>query len=365
MKVREICTYLDEVVPVAFQEDYDNAGLQVGNPEAQIDSALIALDVTEKVVDEAISGGYGLIITHHPLIFNPLRKITGESAIERIVLQAVKNDISIYSSHTNLDVVKGGVSWKIAERINLQNIKVLSPLKHKLLKLVTYIPEDHLDKVREAVFNAGAGVIGNYDKCSFSSEGTGSFRGGLNSSPYVGEKGKLHFEKEIRFETVLVSYLKDRVIKALKDSHPYEEVAYDIYSLENEYNEVGFGCVGTLTEPLDGKLFLTKLSELFEITGIRYSSMTGKKIKTVAVCGGAGISLINESINAGADVLVTSDLRYHDFFKAGNVIVLVDIGHSESEKFSTEILYNLIIKKFPKFAVRFSKTNTNPINYFK
>jgi len=363
MKVKDICSYLDKAVPVSFQESYDNSGLQVGDPEARITSALVSLDITEAVVDEAVSGGYGLIITHHPLIFSPLRKITGKTFIERIVIKAVKNNIAVYSSHTNLDVLRTGVSRKMAEKLNLQNIRVLSPLKHKLLKLVTYIPENHLDKVSEAVFEAGAGVIGNYDKCSFSSTGYGSFRGEDGTNPFVGEKGRMHLEKEIRFETILLSHLKDQVIKALISAHPYEEVAFDIYALENEYYREGLGCIGTLQEAISGKSFLRLLSGIFNAKRIRYSQLTGGKIRTVALCGGAGISLLNESVTSGADALVTSDFKYHDFFNAENRILLVDIGHFESEKFSSEILYDLIIKKFPKFAVRFSEVNTNPINY--
>ena len=364
MKVKDICSYLDTAVPLSFQESYDNSGLQVGDPESRITSALVALDVTETLLDEAVTGGYGLILTHHPLIFSPLKKITGKTSIERIVVKAVKNDISIYSCHTNLDVMFNGVSRKMAEKIGLQNIRVLSPLKHKLLKLVTYIPEDHLDKVSEAIFEAGAGMIGNYDKCSFSSNGFGSFRGGEYANPFVGEKGKMHLEKEIRFETILLSHFKDRVIEALINAHPYEEVAYDLYSLENDYTQAGLGCIGSLSTPLGGKSFLSLLSEMFKADGIRYSNLTPGKIKTVALCGGAGISILNESIASGADALVTSDIKYHDFMNAENKILLFDIGHFESEKCSTEILYDLIIKKFPKFAVRFSETNTNPINYF-
>ena len=220
-----------------------------------------------------------------------------------------------------------------------------------------------MKKYREAVFEAGAGVTGNYDKCSFSLPGTGSFRGGESSNPFVGEKGKMHLEKEIRFETIMVSHLKDKVIRALLDTHPYEEAAYDIYALENEYNEAGLGCVGELPEPMEEEMFLKFLSDKFNAEGVRYSKLTGKKIRKAALCGGAGIILLDDAVKAGADVFVTSDIKYHDFFNAEDRILLVDIGHYESEKYSTEILYDLIIKKFPTFAVRFSETNTNPINY--
>lgn len=363
MKIKEICLYLDSIVPLSFQESYDNSGLQAGNEENEISSALISLDITEDVLNEAINAGCGLIITHHPLIFSGLKKITGRSFIERILIKALKNDIAIYSSHTNLDIVKGGVSNRMAQKLKLQHIKVLSPLKNKLMKLVTYVPENHIDKVREAVFEAGGGVIGNYDKCSFSTTGYGSFKGGENTKPFIGEKGKIHFEKEVRFETVILSHFKDKIINALIKSHPYEEVAYDIYALENEYIEAGLGCTGELQDEMDDMDFLRNLSVVFNSKGIRYSQLTGRKIKKVALCGGTGISLLGEAIASGADVYVTSDIKYHNFFEGDNRILIVDIGHFESEKFSTEILYDLIIKKFPKFAVRFSKTDTNPINY--
>jgi dinuclear metal center YbgI/SA1388 family protein len=363
MKLKDICKYLDTVVPTSFQESYDNTGLQVGDPEKEISSVIISLDVTEDVVDEAISTGCDLIVTHHPLIFIPLKKLAGRTFVERIIVKAIKNEIAIYSSHTNLDMLKDGVSKKMAEKLKLQDIKVLSPLKNKLLKLVTFIPEEYFKKVTEAVFKAGAGVTGNYDNCCFSLQGTGSFRGGEGSNPFVGEKGKIHFEKEIRFETILPVHLKDMVLSALTESHPYEEPAYDIYTLENEYYEAGLGCRGQLPEAMKEKDFLNQISDIFGAQGIRFSKLTGKKIKSVALCGGAGISLLNAAVSVGADVFVTADIKYHDFFNAGNTILLVDAGHFETEKFTTEILYDLIIKKFPTFAVRFSETNTNPINY--
>jgi dinuclear metal center YbgI/SA1388 family protein len=363
MKVKEICSYLDAVVPVSFQESYDNSGLQAGNPENEIRSALLSLDVTEDVIAEAKSLGCGLVITHHPLIFTPLKKLIGKTYVERVLMMALKHEIAIYSSHTNLDILKEGVSRKMAVKLNLQNVRVLSPLKNHLLKLVTYIPSDHLEKVRDALFAAGAGEIGNYDKCGFSIEGTGSFRGGVNTEPFAGEKGKFHLEKEIRFETIMLSHLKEQVIKALLATHPYEEVAYDLYSLENEYNGAGFGCIGELADSVEEIEFLNSVSEIFNAKGVKYSKLTGKKIKKVALCGGAGVNLLSDAVRAGAHAFITSDIRYHDYFHAANAILLVDTGHYESEKYSTEILYDLIIKKFPTFAVRFSETNTNPINY--
>jgi dinuclear metal center YbgI/SA1388 family protein len=364
MKLKDLCSYLDSAVPLSFQEGYDNSGLQVGLPEREISSAMITLDVTEEVVDEAIAHKCDVLVSHHPLIFDGLKNLTGKSFTERILYEAVKNDISIYSAHTNLDVLSNGVSRKMAEKIGLEEISVLSPSKNLLLKLVTYIPESHIDAVRNALFEAGAGVIGNYDKCGFSTSGTGSFRGNDMTKPFRGEKGTIHFEKEIRFETILFSHLKDKVTKALLDSHPYEEVAYDLYPLENRNAQIGLGSIGKFHDPVSEKDFLKLVSSVFDAKGVRYSKLIGNPIRKVALCGGAGASLLNLAISSGAEAFLTADIKYHDFFKAENQILLVDTGHFESEKFSREILKDLIIKKFPKFAVRFSETNTNPINYF-
>jgi hypothetical protein len=252
----------------------------------------------------------------------------------------------------------------MSEKLGLEDITVLSPSENTLLKLVTYVPESHLEKVRDKIFDAGAGETGNYDQCGFSISGTGSFRANEKANPFVGERGKLHFENEIRFETILFSYLRDKVTRALLESHPYEEVAYDFYALENKNAEIGLGCVGKLHLPVSEKGFLKIVSSVFDAKGLRYSRLTGNPVRKVALCGGSGVSLLNLAISSGADVFLTADIKYHDFFNAENRILLVDAGHYESEKFATEILKDLIIKKFPKFAVRFSETNTNPINYF-
>jgi dinuclear metal center YbgI/SA1388 family protein len=363
MKLKDLCIYLDSVVPLSFQEGYDNSGLQIGQADAEISSVLVTLDVTEEVVDEAIAAGCNLIISHHPLIFIGIKNLTGNSFTEKIILKAVKNNIAIYSSHTNLDMSDRGVSRKMADKLKLENIKVLSPLQNSLLKLVTFIPVSYLEKVRDALFIAGAGTIGNYDQCGFTAEGAGSFRGNSKTKPFVGEKERIHFEKEIRFETVLFSHLKEKVIIALLETHPYEEVAYDIYHLENDNVEVGLGCIGEFVESMTEVDFLNFVSSVFSAEGVRYSKLSGRKIRRVALCGGSGSSLIKLAISSGADAFITADIKYHNFFDAENRILLVDTGHFESEKFSTEILYDLIIKKFPKFAVRFSETNTNPINY--
>jgi dinuclear metal center YbgI/SA1388 family protein len=363
MKTGELCSYLDTAVPLSLQEGYDNSGLQVGRPEKEIDAALLSLDVTEEVLGEAVSKGCGIIISHHPVIFNGLKKLAWRTPAERIIARAVKDDIAIYSSHTNLDMMSKGVSWKMAERLGLSALKVLQPLKGRLTKLVTFVPVGHLDRVRDAVFSAGAGFIGNYDRCGFVVSGTGSFRAGEGTSPFAGEQGQMHFENESRFETVLFSHFRDKVVKALLEAHPYEEVAYDLYPLENDNIDLGLGCCGYLQDALGERDFLELVAGRLEAGGLRYSNLNGKIIRKVAVCGGSGSSLLRDAIACRADAFVTGDIKYHTWFDADNSILLADCGHFESEKFSTEVLRDLIIKKFPTFALRFSETNTNPINY--
>ncbi len=363
MKAGELCAYLDTVVPLSLQESYDNSGLQVGHPEKEISAALLSLDVTEEVLGEAISKDCGIIVSHHPVIFNGLKKLTWRTPAERIVARAIKNDIVIYSSHTNLDMLSKGVSGKMADRLGLSDLKVLRPMKDRLIKLVTFVPGDHLDRVRDAVFSAGAGFIGNYDRCGFVVSGTGSFRAGEGTNPFAGEKGQMHLENESRFETVLFSHTRERVVKALLEAHPYEEVAYDLYPLENDNIDLGLGCYGYLPDALSERDFLEMVAGRLETGGLRYSNLSGKMIRKVAVCGGSGSSLLRDAIACRADAFVTGDIKYHTWFEADNSILLADCGHFESEKFSTEVLHDLLIKKFPTFALRFSETNTNPINY--
>ncbi len=364
LKNKDITTFLEEVAPLRLQESYDNAGLILGSSNAEIESALITIDVTEEVVDEAIEKNAGMIIAHHPIVFSGLKKITGRNYVERVLLKAIKNDIAIYASHTNFDSITGGVNSKICEKLHLQDCKILQPAEGLLKKLVTFIPEDHAKKVRQAVFNAGAGHIGNYDSCGYNAEGLGSFRGNENTNPFVGEKGKIHFEKEIRFETIFPAYLQGKIIQALLNEHPYEEVAYDIYPLENRFDKIGAGMVGTLPEEIPETEFLQQLKDTFKTGIIKHTQLKGKPVKKIAVCGGAGSFLLNQAIAAKADVFVTGDFKYHQFFDAENKIVIADIGHFESEQFTKELFYELLTKKFPTFAVRLSEVNTNPVFYF-
>ena len=363
MTIKEIINYLESVAPPSYQESYDNAGLIIGDSGATVTSALITLDITEAVIDEAIDFGCELIITHHPIIFKGIKKINGNTFVERCIIKAIKNDIAIYAAHTNIDSITGGVNSKICEKIGLTNLRILDPVKGKLLKIVTFIPEDHLTKVREALFATGAGEIGKYDQCSFSAVGSGTFRGGEDANPYVGIKGELHFEKESRFETIFPAHLKNRVIAALLESHPYEEVAYDIYQLENSFSEVGAGMIGELPGAENEIDFLERLIDIFGCKVIRHTYLLGKPVKKVAVCGGAGSFLLPAAITAGADLFVTADMKYHEFFDVEEKIVVADIGHYESEQFTKELFYEVLIKKFPNFALRLSEVKTNPVLY--
>jgi len=364
MTIGDICRYLDSQVPPALQESYDNSGIQTGSYKNDATSALLTIDVNEEVIAEAVAKGCNLVISHHPLIFSSLKRITDNSPIERALIAAIKKNVTIYSAHTNLDSVYGGVSFMMASKLGLANVEVLSPLKEKLVKLVTFVPESHVDKVKEAVFEAGAGQIGNYDSCGFQSVGEGSFRGNDNSNPFAGTRGELHVAGEIRFETIFPAYKTSEVVLALTTAHPYEEPAYDLIPLLNIWTRAGLGCVGTLEKEIEGEEFLKLVKATFHPPYLRYSGQVKSTIHKVALCGGAGISLMKEAIASGADTFITGDIKYHQFQEAGNNILLIDPGHFETEKYSMEIISDLIIKKFPNFALRFSETITNPINFY-
>jgi dinuclear metal center YbgI/SA1388 family protein len=304
-----------------------------------------------------------LVISHHPVIFGGLKKINGKNATERIVIKAIQNNIALYAAHTNLDSVCGGINTVLAEKLGLVNIKILSPMVHQLFKIVTFVPDAYSEKVRQAIFDTGAGYIGNYDSCSYNIKGTGTFRGGENTAPFVGAKGVLHSEPEIRIETIVKKEDLNSVISALKLSHPYEEPAYDIYQLENRYAKAGIGATGVLPEYMDAIDFLKRIKTNLSVKIIRHNALF-KKIRTVAVCGGSGSMYIDTAIAAGADVFVTGDCKYHQFIDYQNEIILADIGHFESEYFAIEIFYNVINKKFPTFATDSSKGIYNPVQYF-
>jgi len=363
MLIKNIISVIEDFAPLSFQEDYDNSGIQIGDILDEVTAVLICVDVTEEVIDEAINLNTNFIISHHPLIFSGIKKITNKTSLEKAIIKAIRNKITIYSAHTNLDNIQKGVNGIIADKIGLINKAILLPKKNSLSKLVTFIPVDHIDNVRNAVFNAGAGNIGNYDLCSYNTEGTGTFRGNKNTNPYVGEKGKLHKENEIRFESIFPNYLKNNILKSLIEAHPYEEVAYDIYPLTNDYMLAGSGMIGNLKEKIEEQEFLQKIKNIFSSGCIRYTKLLGKPINRVALCGGSGSFLLPSAIKNKADVFISADFKYHQFFEAENKILIADVGHYESEQFTKDIFYNLLTKNFSTFAIHLSKNNTNPINY--
>ena len=363
MKIIDLTTHLESIAPLALQESYDNSGLICGNPEAEIKSALITLDCTEEVVDEAIAQGSGLIVAHHPIVFSGLKKINGKNYVERVIIKAIKNDIALYAAHTNMDNVATGVNARIADKIGLVNARILAPKEGLFRKLVTFCPTDQAENLRNALFSAGAGVIGNYSSCSFNSEGRGTFQANAGAEPFVGDIGKLHVEEETRVETIYPTYRERGILKVLKETHPYEEPAYDVFPLLNSFKQIGSGMIGELPEPREALGFLKELKQLMQTDCIRYTKPSTREVQRIAVCGGSGSFLLRDAIAAGADVFVTSDFKYHQFFDAENKLVIADIGHYESEQFTKQLFYDILTKKFPIFAVHLSKIDTNPINY--
>lgn len=364
MKISEITSAIEVFAAPELQEDYDNAGLITGNGSWNCSGTLCCLDVTKDVVEEAKANNCNLIIAHHPIIFKGLKRINGRNYVEQVIIEAIKNDIAIYAAHTNLDNIVLGVNAMIAGKIGLKNFTILQPKNKVLRRLITFAPHNAAETVRQAVFAAGAGHIGQYSECSFNSEGTGTFKAEEGADPYVGEVGKRHFEKETKIEIVYPFYLENQVVKALIDSHPYEEVAYDIFTMDNVHFGIGAGVIGELEQPMEEKAFLKLLKQEFGAEGIRHSELLDKPVKKVAICGGAGSFLIKKAVQMKADFYITADVKYHEFFDAEGKLVLADIGHYESEQFTVDLLHDLLVRKFPTFAVLKTRVNTNPVKYF-
>ncbi|RPH33647.1 MAG: Nif3-like dinuclear metal center hexameric protein [Bacteroidales bacterium] len=363
MIISDVTALLEQLAPLSYQESYDNSGLLVGDPSIPLKGILATLDVTPEVVEEAHQKGLNIIVSHHPLIFNGLKKIVGKTYVEKAVVLAIKYDIAIYAAHTNLDNIKGGVNSKIGELLGLNNLNFLSPIEGELVKVIAFVPSNMAEKVRQAMFDAGAGSIGNYDCCSYNIEGKGTFRASEGTNPYVGNIGELHFEPETRIEVIVQKARLSKVIREMILAHPYEEVAYDIYPLLNTNNGAGAGMVGELESPISELDFLKIVKKVFNLQSIRHTSLLGKEIKKIAFCGGSGAFLIKQAIAVGADIFITGDVKYHQFFDAENRIIIADIGHFESEQFTVDIFYEYLLKNFPKFAVLKSEIKTNPINY--
>ena len=363
MKIKEIVSALERFAPLPLQDGFDNAGLQIGLTEAEATGALLCLDVTEAVLDEAIGLGYNLVIAHHPLLFKGCKSITGRDYVERCILKAIKNDIVIYAAHTNMDNAWGGVNFKIAEKLGLKNVRVLEPKEEALVKLVTYMPVAQAEEVRNALFAAGCGCIGRYDSCSYNVEGSGTFRAQEGTHPYCGAVGELHTEAEVRIETIVPAYRKAEAVRALLKVHPYEEPAFDLYPLQNTWQQAGAGVIGELEKPETELEFLKRVKKTFEVECLRHNKLMGREIQTVALCGGAGAFLLPLAIRQRADVFLTGEIKYHEFFGHEGEILLAETGHYESEQYTKEIFYTIIRDLFPSLDVQQTRVNTNPIKY--
>lgn len=363
VKIKDIANALEMFAPLPLQDDFDNAGLQIGLTDAEVAGVLLCLDVTEAVVDEAIASGCNLIISHHPVIFKPLKRITGSNYVERCIIKALANGIAIYSAHTNLDNAQGGVNYRIAEILGLQNVRILLPKEDSLLKLAVYVPASHADAVRDALFAAGCGEIGNYGSCSYNVDGFGTFKANEGCNPFCGNIGELHRENETRIETIMPSYIKGRVIKALLNAHPYEEPAYDIYPVKNSWDAVGTGVIGELPVERDEVEFLQEIKEKFAVGSVRHTPLLGRKIKRVALCGGAGGSFAGAAMASGADIYITGEARYHDLFNYTGKMLMAVIGHYESEQYTMDIFAGIINGQFPGVKVAKTTVDTNPVKY--
>lgn len=364
MKIRELTAPLEAWAPLSLQEDYDNCGLQLGDPEAEVDAAMVCLDCTEAVVEEAAAKGCGIIISHHPVIFRGLKSLVAKSHVERTVLSAIKHDIALYAIHTNLDNVIDGVNGEIATRLGLKSLRVLAAKSGQLRKLVVFVPMEHADAVRDAVFKAGGGHVGNYDECSFTVGGMGTFRPGPGTTPYSGEQGLRSSEAEFRLEFIYHVPLEQAIISAMLAAHPYEEVAYDRYPIANHHQGIGSGLVGEYDRQIPELEFLAKVKQAFGLQAIRHSKTLGRSIRRVALCGGSGAFLIRSAIAAEADAYITGDVKYHDFFEADGKLLLADIGHYGSEQFTMHLIQRRLGEHFPTFAVRLTETVTDPIHHY-
>jgi dinuclear metal center YbgI/SA1388 family protein len=363
MYIKDILNEIEQYAPPALQEGYDNAGIQTGDAGLPARGALLCLDVTEAVVDEAVRKGCNLIISHHPLVFKPVKSLTGRTYIERCIIKACKHDIVVYAAHTNLDNAVRGINHHLGQLIGLRHMRILSPQQNALLKLVTFVPSAYAGTVRDALFHAGAGHIGHYDSCSFNQEGEGTFRAGEDCRPFCGEPGKLHHEKEVRIETVVPAFRKNAVTYALLSAHPYEEPAFDFYPLSNTWNMAGSGITGELPEKEEAFSFLLRIKKLLQASSIRHSAITGKHVRRVALCSGSGAFLIPGAIASGADIFITGEARYNDFYDVEDKILLAVVGHYESEICTKDIFHKIISEKFPTFALHLSNVNSNPVKY--
>jgi len=363
MIVKEVVDCLDEFAPLCYAEEFDNVGLILGDYTQKVNGILVTLDSTESVIDEAIKSKCNLIISFHPIIFNDIKSITTKTYVDRVIHKAIKNNISIVAVHTSLDNSMKGVNSAICKKLEIKNYKILIPKGETIKKLTTYIPSENVAKLKSEIFKIGGGSLGKYENCSFSYKGLGSFKGNEKSNPKIGNKLTYTETQEVCVNITFLKHLEQKIINALKENHPYEEIAYEITTLDNLNQNIGMGMVGKLNSPMDENKFLSFLKKKMKSKLIKHSIKLGEKISKIAVLGGSGSFAIENAINSGANAFVTSDLKYHDYFKAENKILLVDIGHYDSEQYTKNLIFNFLTKKFPNFAIVLSKTNTNPIMY--
>ena len=363
MKIKEIISVLEEMAPLAYAEDFDNVGLLVGDQDVEATGILVCHDALENIIDEAIAKNCNMVVCFHPILFSGLKKITGKNYVERAVIKAIKNDIAIYAVHTALDNHQEGVNKIFSDALGLINTKILIPKQNFIRKLVTFTIPENAEEVRNALFDAGAGNIGNYENCSFNSKGIGTYMGNEHSNPQVGERFEFVQGDEIKIEVTFEKHLENKILKALFKSHAYEEVAYEIYELQNQHQNIGLGMIGELKNPMSEKEFLLFAKEKMQSGGIRHSNFIGKEIKKVAVLGGAGSFAIKNAIQAGADAYLTADLKYHQFYEAENKLLLADIGHFESERYTKNYIVEYLRKKILNFAIILSEENSNPVKY--
>ncbi len=363
MYLYEICQYLEAKYPLNLQESYDNSGLLYGHLKDEIFGALITLDLTESIVDEALSNKCNLIIAHHPIIFNSIKKLNRQTYVERIIEKCIQKGISLYAIHTNLDNHSNGVNAKIAEKIGLKNCRILRPMNGLIYKLEVYVPTTHLSTVDQAILDAGAGQMGAYSECHFRTQGIGTFTPKNDAKPHIGTKNVREEVQEFKVEYLVENQRLKHVLDAMYRSHPYEEVAHFIFNLSNTHTQRGAGMIGELSEAVNTDVFLNQIKQIFKCGTIKHTAIHKDKIQTVALCGGAGSFLVSDAIGSKADIYISSDFKYHEFFDADNKIIIADIGHYESEQFTSELLAEQLIEKFPNFAIHLTKLNTNPVNY--
>jgi dinuclear metal center YbgI/SA1388 family protein len=363
MTVQDVINQLHDLAPLAYAEDFDNVGLLVGDKNQSVSGILVTLDTLETVVNEAIENNCNLIVSFHPIIFKGLKKLTGRTYVERVVIKAIKHNIAIFSIHTALDNAVEGVNSIICDQLGLKNKQILIPQAGTIKKLQTYVPKSNAEALRTALFNAGAGSLGNYESCSFNAEGEGTYLGNEDSNPTIGKKGTLHTENETVISVTFKKHLESKVLKTLFKAHPYEEVAYEITTLDNTNQHIGMGMIGELKKEMDETACLKYVKTKMNTECVRHTKLLNKPIKKIAVLGGSGSFAISAAKASGADLLITADLKYHDFFSAENDIVLADIGHYESEQFTKSFLVDYLSKKITSFAIILSKTNTNPVKY--